>query len=402
MGFERTSGVRMYPFVGVFHKLCTYPKWVWPILLFTLSCTFFSSCSNGGDFDEYIQDLEPLSAQERQQRLDEYWHNISSFPLVADSVVWFFYKSDQPVSVFLSGDFNGWSKNATPFYNIVGTDVYYCRRTFPIDARIEYKLLVNGVWQTDSLNKRIARGGYGVNSVVYMPDYRFPTSVLPGHNTALTIPDTLTFGDGSDRETVYVYRHVRAANEAPCLVFLDGQDYLRYGSAGVILDNAVRNGDLPPVTAVFINTPDRMRAYWLNDNYLKHMMTRLLPDIWKSYGWRPRQKFVGGVSLGGLTALYALKDYSDEWAGVFAQSPSVWVDSLAIVGFLSDSNVGGQKVAVSMGKFERQERYIEKVKAALQARGARVSYFPVTDGHNWGNWRATLLPMLKNLLSTKE
>ncbi len=399
---QNISGVQMYPWLKVFHKLFTTFKRSLYIQLFCITCTFFSACDQTKNFDALLPELAGLTAQERVQALNAWLDNADSFPVVSDSVAWFFARSRRPIPLYLTGDFNRWSDSLTPFYNIVGTDVYYCRKVFPVDARLEYKIIRNGKWQRDSLNKHTARGSYGVNSVLFMPEYRYPVLALRLRNRDYTAPDTVDVRVSGITHRVWVYKHYRAAENAPLLIFLDGGDYLTYGAAGVILDNLIHDDLLQPVTAVFVQPKDRMKDYWLDKSYLALLMEVVVPDILGKYRLNPQKMFIGGVSLGGLTALYAMKDYHKRLDGFFAQSGAFWVDSLAVLKIMEKTDLADKKAALSVGRFERQDSVHSAVVRFLSQRGARVMFKEISDGHNWGNWRAGLGPLLTSLLSAKE
>lgn len=386
----------------VIHNLLTIKKGMFFILLFGLISTLFFACRQEKKFNDLLLEMADLPEAERQYTVDLWVGQRVTFPVIEDSVVYFIYRNRADIPVYLSGDFNGWSPDSHPFLKVIGTDLYYNRQVFPEDARVEYKLIVGKNWQIDSLNVNVSRGGYGHNSLLFMPAYRFPLETLRQRNKVYTVPDTVTYRGGGLEYRAYIYRHSSAAAGAPLLVFNDGGDYIGYGQAAVVLDNLTAEGRIPPVNAIFIDAVDRMREYRFNAAYLERLMNEILPACEKQYQWRPEKVYMGGVSLGGLTALYALKDYAATLDGVFSQSGSFWVDSLRIIEELNGVNIKGETVFISYGHWENQDENQQKVIDFLRERKVRVKIRTFYDGHNWGNWSGALSDALYFLLSPKE
>ncbi len=386
----------------VIHNLLTIKKGMFLILLFGLINTLFFACKTEKKFSDLLREMAELPESDRQGVVNDWLGQQAGFPRVEDSVVYFIYRNRVDVPVYLSGDFNSWSMKAHPFLKVIGTDLYYNRQAFPADARVEYKLVVGKSWQLDSLNVNIAQGGYGLNSLVFMPDYQFPVETLRHRHQQYTVPDTMTYRVAGLAYRAYVYRHPLAGAGAPLLIFNDGGDYIRYGQATVILDNLTEEKRIPPVNALFIDAVDRMREYRFNAAYLERLMEGVLPAGRKQYQWRPERIYMGGASLGGLTALYALKEYSSLLDGVFSQSGSFWVDSLRITEELKAAAITGKKVFISHGSFENQDEKQQKVISFLREQKVRVRTRTVHDGHNWGNWSGALADALQFLLTSGE
>ncbi len=372
------------------------------ILLFALINTLFFSCSAEKEFSTLLRELAELPETDRQEVIDNWIMQRTSFPVIEDSVVYFLYRNAVDIPVFLTGDFNSWSGQGRPFLKIIGTDLYYNRQVFPIDARVEYKLIVGKEWQLDSLNANTSEGGYGLNSLVFMPDYRFPLETLRHRHQLYTVPDTMRYRVGGKEYRTYVYHHPSAGLESPLLIFNDGGDYIRFGQATVVLDNLTETQRIPPVNALFVDPVDRMKEYWINAPYLERLLEGVLPAVKEQNHWQPEKIYMGGVSLGGLTALYALKKYSSELDGIFSQSGSFWVDSLRIVDELKTADMTGKSVFVSYGSFENQDKRQQAVINLLKQKKVRLKIRTIHDGHNWGNWSGVLDDALIFLLSAKE
>jgi len=73
--------------------------------------------------------------------------------------------------VCVTGDFNGWDVRSDPMLELAGSDVHWFELELPLDARVEYKFVCDGVWLLDSMNPDSVCGKFGCNSVLTMPEY---------------------------------------------------------------------------------------------------------------------------------------------------------------------------------------------------------------------------------------
>ncbi len=386
----------------VIHNLSTSKNGMFYILLFMLTNILFLACGQEKKWDDVLEKMVDLPEAGRQAAAERWLERQSAFPLIEDSTVVFIYRNSRDIPVFLTGDFNGWSDKAEPFLKIIGTDIYYRRHSFRADARVEYKIIAGEKWLLDSLNHNVAGGGFGPNSVLFMPQYRFPREMLRLRNKTYTKLDTVIYKAGGLEYRAYVYRHPKATEQDPFLIFNDGGDYIRFGQATVIMDNLIREGRLPALNALFVDPRDRMLELRFDDDYLKRLLREIVPACLKQYALRPSHIYMGGASLGGLTALYALRDHGAMLEGLFSQSGSFWVDSLRIVKALDGAAIKGKKIYLSYGLYESQDENQKKTVNFLKEQQARLKVQAVADGHNWGNWSGTLGSALRFLLSAGE
>ena len=105
-------------------------------------------------WDIFLVEVNSLSSTERQQRVDNYLATVEVTPLTDGERAVFLWQGVAR-SVVLAGDLNGWNLDAAAaFQQIASTDLWYLEATFPTDARLDYKIVVNGGnWQLDPLNK---------------------------------------------------------------------------------------------------------------------------------------------------------------------------------------------------------------------------------------------------------
>ncbi|HTO94102.1 MAG TPA: alpha/beta hydrolase-fold protein, partial [Bacteroidota bacterium] len=177
--------------------------------------------------------------------------------MTEDSAVTILYRGDAR-RAFVAGDLNGWDPGKDEMKRLPGTDLFYVSWRLDPAARIEYKLVVDSAWTLDPLNSLRASGGFGENSEVRMPRYRFPEETVPREGIPHGIIDTMAFtgAGGSVRNTVYVYLpsgYLSGAERYPALYVTDGGEYLSRAGMSAVLDNLIAEREISPLVAVFLN-----------------------------------------------------------------------------------------------------------------------------------------------------
>lgn len=349
-------------------------------------------------FSDLLDDLNETPAEQRQQILDRFIIRQNNFPVVEDTAAYFILREKRNTDVYLSGDMNGWAKDSIALHRIEGADLYMVKQSYPLNARLEYKFIVNGKYILDPLNSYKDRGGFGENSVLMMPDYIFPTEILAQRAITKGTIDTITFKSWilKDTRDILYYHHPQADKDAPLIIFHDGGGYLEYACCNNILDNLINNGQIPPLNAMFVNPIDRAKEYWLNDKYLRMLFKELIPFVKRKYNLSDSIKTgMGGASLGGLITFYTLKDYSQNLDFIFSQSGAFWADDEAILDIIKQLPSINTIIYLDYGSFEGTADTHKRLIQLLKEKGAHFSYGVYNEGHNWGSWRAHLDEALK-------
>ncbi len=130
-------------------------------------------------------------------------------------------------------------------------------------------------------------------------------------------------------------RPIMTAASAPpmgCLLVYDGNQYTGAVPTPTILDNMIAARVIPPVVAVFLESPNRDVEFPPNDAFQHFVGAELLPLLHSRYriGRDPRGNAVLGSSYGGLAATYTAFVHSDVFGNVISQSGSYgWAPSAA-------------------------------------------------------------------------
>ena len=100
-------------------------------------------------------------------------------------VLFLYLASGSEQEVRLTGDFRTRSF-ANPYWDLVGESmtrvgsIFYLRRTFESDARLDYRFVVNGKGKLDPLNPRtiVSGAGEGDASELVMPNHHIPEEIV--------------------------------------------------------------------------------------------------------------------------------------------------------------------------------------------------------------------------------
>ena len=396
----------------------TFTNWVGIIIL--LGSFFLAENING-------QDLEPSSLinliidQQDSLESTQLIQSLASEGAIPytfkDSCLFIYMGSAQ--SVAWNGDFNGWGGNR--MWNNQGVQIregiWVLIASFPKDARLDYKVVVDGEWILDPLNpyqQWTGMGGGSANSELRMPgwspepltvarpdgpkgrieNHRISSPYLK-HDAAFQIYYPFEF----DRTKPY-----------PILYFTDGQEYSdkRIGGVPTTLDNLIADQLIPPTVAVFYDPRDpeklsqnhRMEELALEPDFLRFFIDALIPFVEDTLQieLENEKRAIIGTSLGGLNAAY----FSTERPEIFQlsgiQSPAFQFRSGIYEIIKSSEGEVPVKTYMSTGVINDTETAARKMKTIMEQKNYVLKYREVNEGHSWGNWRALIDDMLIFLL----
>lgn len=377
--------------------------------------TIFSSYA---EFKSELLSIVNLAdANERTAQLNTFWatlRNAGQVPYAQDDQVAFLYRSSAS-SVSWPGDFNGWNPNASGWQgtNFAGTDLWILEKSFPSDARLDYKVVRNGAWILDPANTLQMWGGFGPNSELRMPDYVFDQNTVRQHGVPRgNLTGNITTGSTHLGYEVNYRVYTPAGYDAqqltnlPTVYVTDGHEYSadHLGSMVVVLDNLIDAGTLQPTIAVFVDPRDpstnqnrRAEQYTGNPAFVNFVANELVEEVDATYRTLDAAtgRTIMGTSLGGVNSAYFGGRRSDVFENIAVQSPSNFgsIFNLYATQTLQD-DVDLYVTAGTIGDGSGGVNFTN----LLAANGYDFEFTQVSEGHSWGNWRALLDEMLTHLV----
>jgi enterochelin esterase family protein len=288
---------------------------------------------------------------------------------------------------------------------------------FPRDARFDYKLFLDGrLWDLDPLNPLKQVGGYGPNSELRMPDWKFPENVVRRENIPHgTLSKDIPF---KSAQLGYVINYrvytppgfdTALSKNLPVLYASDGSDYWNDQMGGLVttLDNLIADGRIVPMLAVFIDPWDQKEgvnrrqaelvpAQDRRCAFCEFMVDELIPAIDSTYPTKASRegRAIIGASLGGLHATLMAMRYGRLFGMAGIQSPA-FPPAPWVLDEIGDAEVLPAKAFIDVGVFEGGLTEGARVlRDKLKKRQVDVKYVEVNEGHSWGHWRAQLDDML--------
>lgn len=346
-------------------------------------------------------------AERRAAVADSFVSTIRSFPIMTDTLACFIYRASPGRIVTVAGDFNRWNPSADTLREIPGSYLYWLALPFERDARIDYKFIIDGKdWILDPLNPETCTGGFGLNSELAMSGYLRPVEITDNPDIPKGRLDTLAFRSLllKNERRVVVYRPPSYATDPepvfPVLYVNDGGEYRTLGSMPTVLDNMISRRKICEVIAVFIDPVNRNSEYWLNGDYVNALASELVPWIDSRYRTvrNPGGRGIMGASLGGLTALDAVRSRPDVFRLCASQSGAFWIEDARILNLIRDEKPTNLRVYMDWGSYEPAIPAISvRIADLLKSGGNEVESRVWHEGHSWGSWRAHLDDLLSFL-----
>lgn len=368
-------------------------------------------------FGEFKQELNSITGMENetemQAALDDFWNELAGqnkIPFIAGSSVMFMYRGEAE-SVIWVGDFNGWNvANGYEGEKIARTNLWIVEKTFPADARLDYKLILDGDnWILDPENDYVQMSGYGLNSELRMPDWEFPqeTMLYEGVERGTLSSNKLISSSYLNYDVnykVYTPNDYDNLSDLPVIYVTDGHEYAAddMGAMVIVLDNLILTQEIPPLMAVFIdprepgnpNNNRRGDEYMMNPLFADFVALELVPQIDENYKTNTSAdaRAILGTSLGGMNSGYFGITHSETFHLIGIHSPAFMSDMLTLY---QESERLPLKIFMSTGVIFDTQTSARKMKTIMNQKGYPLYYIEVNEGHSWGNWRALIDEPLK-------
>ncbi|WKZ58105.1 MAG: alpha/beta hydrolase-fold protein [Cyclobacteriaceae bacterium] len=379
-----------------------------------VSIWFVAIVLHAQDYSHLQTTLTSLSSADSTTRENTWQELIKSnqIPLtLADSVL-FLYRGEAKTVAWM-GDFNGWGYDKE-FKNqgtqIPGSDIWYLKTSFPKDARLDYKILINGTdWIVDPNNPNQQWSGVGggsPNSELRMPEWKADPIMIPRENIARgTLEKDILFNSKTlgyqVTYSIYYPAHYNQDTVYPVLYVTDGYEYLheRLGNMKVILDNLIADERIKPLVVIFIDHREpvnrsnnrRMMELAMNSRYLNFIADEFIAEIEKQHTISKARadRAILGSSMGGLTAAYFAFSRPEVFGMAGIQSPAFWFKP-DIYSLCDNPENPPVKVFMTTGTIKDAEEGARKMKAILEKNTCTYQYFETNQGHSWGNFRDSI------------
>ena len=356
------------------------------------------SCLEAQTFQDFRTRVNAAPESGRTAIVDSFITAAGSLPFIEqDTLAHYIYRGTAS-SVTVPGDANGWDPGAFPMTRLSTTNLWYHTHIFESDARLDYKLVLNGSnWILDPRNPHQVSGGFGPNSELRMPDYEPPAEIDFNANIPHgALRDTTFFSSNmGNSRTVRVYTppFYDSTNQSyPVVLFHDGLDYISLAHANYVIDNLTAQNRIAPMIAVFVpaNAARRHEEYatGLQAAFTRFIVEEITPWLDRRYRTltEPESRAMMGASDGGNISLWIGLNHPELFGNVAAQSSNV--ESNVHSGYDS-SPQGDLKLYLDLGTYDvpvllpRVRNFIP----VLESKGYEFKYLEFHDGHSWGNWR---------------
>lgn len=346
--------------------------------------------------------------------VEQLWNGLiqsGNIPLVEQDSVAFLYRGEAN-TVRWMGDFNGWGydkKFDNTGRKITGTNIWILKASFPADARLDYKIVINDTeWILDPNNPNQQWSGVGggsPNSELRMSHWKPDalTQPLDAIFHGRVVHDVLIRSNILNYQvmySIYLPPNYRTVTEEvyPVLYVTDGYEYMheKMGNMITILDNLIHLKKIKPIIVVFIDHREpvnrsnnrRMKELAMNEQYLNFVVNELIPAIEKNYpiSTRAEDRGILGTSMGGLTAAYFAFTKPEVFGLAGIQSPAFWFRP-EIYTYCDNPQRPPVKTFLTTGTINDTQEGAEKMESILDKNTCTFQYREVHQGHSWGNWR---------------
>jgi len=391
--------------------------------------------------------------------LEQFWHEVAahSTPLVEPIqndkhrvLVTFLWRATAAVTnVVVVGGLARWGEfSQQQMIRLLDTDVWFKTYSARTDLRATYQLSPNdslvdasdvtdwaartATWQTDPLNPHTYTfppadaDPNATGRVVSMLELRAAPPqpwITPRHGVPVGQVERHRLHSAilSNERDVWIYTppaYTSGGQHYGLLILFDGSAYTRMIPTPTILDNLLAAGQLPPLVALLLDSPDqetRNRELTCYPPFCDFLAQEFLPWARQHYHITsdPARTIIGGSSFGGLAAAFAGLRHPELFGNVLSQSGTFWwypgftfwstpADARENE-WLARQFVARPRLALrfylDVGLLERGSTVINlpdqvdanrRMRNILQTKGYVVHYVEFYGGHEYLCWRGTL------------
>lgn len=326
--------------------------------------------------------------------------------LYQQQVLFLFQGHSRTHSVELAGELTGWHSLKLRFQE-GPNKLFYLFADVPQDARLEYKLLVDGEWTEDPWNfNRVINGLGGTNSAFEMPNYHGDPHQLSANIKHTGQVDKISFEGLSipGQRHLHVYTPKIDPNKNyPVLYLQDGSDYLHRARLPQLIDRLITKKLIEPIIAVCIDPIHRFQEYSLNSDYARLLTEEILPLIDLRYPTQANApgRTLGGSSMGGLISAYVAHQNPESFSQVLGQSSSFTYQQERLRALYEHTPKRPLKLYLSAGRLEGLLTANQRFEQCLTLKSYPNLYREYNEGHNWTHWSNRLSEGLIYLFGKK-
>ncbi len=350
------------------------------------------------DYRSFTNTVKKLETGERTVAIELFdsLSQKSRIPFAYKDSVAFLFRNPAR-SVEWIGDFNGWGyeKNFPNKGKLIGgTDIWILKASFPADARLDYKIIIDGTdWLLDPENKFQQWSGVGggsPNSELRMPAWKEdPIQTDRKNNKKGTLVSDVLFNSKilgyQVMYSVYLPYGFSKSEKLPCMYVTDGYEYLhqKMGNMNTVLDNLIEDKKINRVIAVFVDhrapidrsNNRRMQELTMSPKYLDFFTQELIPKVESAYPVisDAQHRAIMGNSMGGLTATYFAFTKPDVFGMAGIQSPAFYTRP-QIYALCSNPADPKMKISMTTGLINDTSTESRKMKAVLEANSCIYNY----------------------------
>jgi len=356
-------------------------------------------------FINYVNSLGDPAA--KQAAVDSFmtFARTQGIPFIEDSTANFIYQGNQSV-VTIPGDFNGWSTTAWQMTHLSQTDFWYRSEIFELDARLDYKFILDGSnWILDPENPNICTGGYGPNSELSMPLYVQPWEInynpIIMHGSVVQKSIFSTHVNTNYQLNIYLPPSYDSlvTTTYPTVYFQDGGEYVSLASTVNVLDNLLDSSKIEPVIAVFVTPNNRNEEYAgsLRNQYRLFFANELVPYIDANYLTKddPKERLVIGPSYGANISALISYNHPEVFGLCGLHSGALQPNGYEAYNLIINGPGKDIKWSSIWGSYEGSiTQTMRSLKDFLLGSSYELDWLERPEGHSWGLWRATIDNML--------
>ena len=213
-----------------------------------------------------------------------------------------------------------------------------------------------------------------------------------------------------------------SSNKYPLLVFLDGSSYLDYIPAHCILEDLIKNDNIPPCIAIFIDFaegPSREQEYNCNAEFTKFLAETFIPSVTVKHSLNiadsADSRIIIGSSMSGCAAFYAALTYPESFGKAIMQSPCFLLQKLDNLKTLIDNSQKSGQFIFEVGKFEKNAagfefadgttqsistyESVQIIKNHMQTQKMNATLHEFVGGHNYICYRESLHSLISEIFS---